>query len=368
MDRPADWDRIADLAKTMVLAPNQTIRPPARSGVMSVEGRAIAELAALSHATSGARLEVIGTLGEGGAPDRDEADPRGSLGRTGGTEGPEIPDSVPDEIRQVCVRAMQLKPEDRYQSVDAFRLAVRELLQHRGSVRLSEEAGRQLEVLRAAVAAVPEGSLKTHWEGVHRAFTEARFGFRQALASWSGNEVDMDLNIGRRTRLFVMGLLGILWIVYPMAVAVWGGEPELSDLFRAPAIFLAAVVALGIFARETLSKTLVNRRLFGVLVVVFVAQIILVAINAITGVPVEAHLVRLFFLWTLVSVFATLLVEWRLWPATLAQALGLVTVRWLPGHALGAIVGANLVFVANILIIWWPGSMRGTYDGDARLL
>jgi serine/threonine-protein kinase len=632
VDRPANWDRIADLAKTLGLAPHETIHPTKRSGVLSVEGRAIADLAALADADSSVRLEVIGTLGEGGmgivrlgkqvALDREVAikeltakrrgdersvlkllqeawvagslehpnivpiydievrsgEPRivmkriegapwnelindpdavaerfgesdllewnlhvlmqvanalryahyrrivhldlkpanvmlgkfgevylvdwglgmslgdGSDGRfplasdtseiigtpaylapemltgdgsglsertdvyllgsvlcevlTGkpphrgsslmailyqaATAGPDLPESVPQEIRDVCTRAMALRPEDRFESADAFRSAVREFVQHRGSVRLCEEAARQLVALRAVIDG-PDCGSQAHWDEVHRTFTEARFGFRQALGSWPDNPIardglrrsvlamgehvlaygsastaatllseldeipddlrrrideglhdeageaarirkleligdDMDLNIGRSTRLLVLGILGILFVLYPLVASVWRVEPGLWDLFGGPALFLGVTAGLGWFARETLSKTLVNRRLYSVIVTMFVAQIVLSAVTLGQGIPVAAYAALLLFMWTLVATFATLLVELRLWPTALGQALALLAVSIEPSVTLAAIVLANSAFVVNIVVVWWPGSLRGTYDGDARLL
>jgi len=348
------------------------------------------------------------------------------------TERPELPDTVPEEIRAVCLRATELDAADRYPDVDAFRMAVRDFVQHRGSIALADEAGERSAEMRAAIAAGQGPDPRAHWDAIHRLFTEVRFGCRQALAAWDGNAAarrilretilamvehvlafgtattaatilsevdeppedvrrrvdealareageaarirklerigdDNDLSIGRRTRLFVLGLLGLGWSAWPIVVSQVAAEPTMRDRFLAPAVFLVVTAALGWFARETLGKTLVNRRLYAVIVVLLTAQVVLGTLTTYVGLDLLDHTLFLFFLWTTSAVFTTLLVEKRLWPTALAQGLGLAAVLVEPLTAVVAIAAANLAFVVNIMIIWWPGKIVGTYDGDARL-
>jgi len=348
------------------------------------------------------------------------------------TERPELPESLPEEVRAVCLRATELDPEDRYPDADSFRAAVRDFLQHRGSIALADEAERRLGELRAMIAAGPGEDIRGHWDAVHRVYTEVRFGCRQALAAWEGNDAakrvlregivtmvehvlafgaastaatvlselddppedlerrvdealareageaarirklermgdDMDLSIGRRTRLFVLGVLGLMWTAWPILVARYGSEPQMQDRFVAPALFLFVTAGLGWYARETMSKTLVNRRLFAVIVTLLAGQVVLGAITLSHGLDLLGHTRFLFFWWGASAVYTTLLVESRLWPSASAQWAGLAVTFVQPMWTVYAIAFASAAFVVNIMIIWWPGNIRGTYDGDARL-
>ncbi len=85
---------------------------------------------------------------------------------------------VPVELANICRRAMQRSPADRFQSAVAFRDAITAYLRHREAFELHERTlaklGELERVTRGEVTAVP----------VERLFTECRFGFEQVRASW----------------------------------------------------------------------------------------------------------------------------------------------------------------------------------------
>ncbi len=348
------------------------------------------------------------------------------------TETPLLPEDAPEELRSIAARAMALEPAERYGSADELRVAVRDFLEHQGSVALSDGAAASLAALRAAAGD------EARRDEVHRAFTEARFGYRQALAAWAGNAAaadglreavtvmiehelaagtapaagtllgelrelgadaapaelaarveaalaahaaegariaklerlgeNMDLSIGRRTRLFVLGVLGLLFIAYPTWRHLQGPQPlDYAEQLTGPIIFLAAAAVLGWYGRESLGRTLVNQRLFAAIVVMFIAQMALVAAAWAEGMPKESLASMLFVLWGTSATMVTVLVERRLWPTALGQWIGLGVVTWNFELLYAGIVATNVVFVINIAVIWWPGSIRGTYDGDARV-
>lgn len=331
----------------------------------------------------------------------------------------ELPESLPSEIREICLRAMATEPSERYESARAFRIAVRQFLQHRGAIRLSREAERQLEALKAITTTGPQDDVRGHWDELNRAFSEARFGFRQALAAWPGHETarqglretllvtvehvlvhgtattasalyseiedppvelgervqgaldaqaaegdrvrklervakEVDFSIGERSRLVVLGILGVLWILHPLVI-VHSGPRSVGELLRTPAIFLGITGLLGWLARENLRRTLVNRRLFSAVIAMFAAHLVLVTITATLGITAVAHAPLMFFLWTMTAVFVTLMAESRLWPTALAQGIGLVVTLVEPAWFSVLIASANAVFVANIAVIWRPG-------------
>ena len=85
---------------------------------------------------------------------------------------------VPAELANICRRAMQRSPEDRFESAVAFRNAITAYLRHREAFELHERTltnlGELERVTRGEVTSVP----------VERLFTECRFGFQQVRASW----------------------------------------------------------------------------------------------------------------------------------------------------------------------------------------
>lgn len=98
---------------------------------------------------------------------------------------------VPSELAAIVRRAMSAKPENRYPSAEAFRLAVVRYMRHRGSTKLSTEGSALLASLRERLASRdslhPEAVQELTWR-----FSECRFSFAQALRDWPENVPAVD--------------------------------------------------------------------------------------------------------------------------------------------------------------------------------
>lgn len=93
--------------------------------------------------------------------------------------------SVPQELAALANRATSADPDERLPDAMAFREALVDVLAHRGSIELTEEASQRLDTLRALLAG-PAGEERR--QELHQLATECRFGFRQALRIWGGNQ------------------------------------------------------------------------------------------------------------------------------------------------------------------------------------
>ncbi len=78
-----------------------------------------------------------------------------------------------DPLMAIALRALETRPEDRFESVEEMQEAIREVLQHAESISLSQ---RSEELTEQAI------KLKDYDR-----FTRAIFGFRDALELWKGN-------------------------------------------------------------------------------------------------------------------------------------------------------------------------------------
>ncbi len=116
-----------------------------------------------------------------------------------------------------------------------------------------------------------------------------------------------------------------------------------------------------------MGRTLVTQRLCAAIIVILVAQVALTGLYWSHGLTQYAFGSLLFFLWGTGATFATLLIERRLWPTAVGHLIALPTVTLAPEWVYVAIVLTNVAFMINIAIIWWPGRITGTYDGDARV-
>ena len=78
------------------------------------------------------------------------------------------------ELQGVALQAMATDPTDRYQTVGEFQQAVREFEAHQESLTLAARAEEALEAAEQS--------------GEYTQYSEAVFGFSQALTLWAGNE------------------------------------------------------------------------------------------------------------------------------------------------------------------------------------
>jgi hypothetical protein len=101
---------------------------------------------------------------------------------------PELPASCPTELADVCRKAMDRDPAQRFDSAESLRLALQGFLQHAGSRRLSEQALRRTAELEASLN-VPAPHPRQLSERIQVLFGECRFAYRQALESWPANDL-----------------------------------------------------------------------------------------------------------------------------------------------------------------------------------
>ena len=97
----------------------------------------------------------------------------------------EFPPSTPSELATLASRALSPAQSARFESAEAMRQALQKFLDHRHSDRLADGAAVRLEALLQRIER-PRTGLEDQLE-VYRLFGECRFGFKQALESWSGN-------------------------------------------------------------------------------------------------------------------------------------------------------------------------------------
>ncbi len=96
--------------------------------------------------------------------------------------GPE----VSAELAGVLRRAMAREPADRFDGASSLAAAISAFRRHKSSRELAEAASRRQETLRALLER-EAGGAAIEPALVHEAFSESRFGFRQALITWAEN-------------------------------------------------------------------------------------------------------------------------------------------------------------------------------------
>lgn len=91
---------------------------------------------------------------------------------------PTFDERVPEELAAICRRAMAREPEERYESVLAFREAVQGFLRLRDSLALAAQAEQRLEALESSLLKKRSGQ-EVDPLAMQVAFTECRFAYQQ---------------------------------------------------------------------------------------------------------------------------------------------------------------------------------------------
>lgn len=336
------------------------------------------------------------------------------------TSEPELPDETPIELANICRTAMARTPSQRFASADALRRELLGFLRHRESDRLAARASERLLELEA-VLAQPEqtgavGSLRDEL------FGEARFGFEQALASWADNQRaregltraiemmveyelahgdpqvaatlarraeglpaelidrvtraveqrragldelvqrrrDNDLRIGQRTRVFVVSILGLMWTAAPfLAQFVFSRETASAGYLVVPIVSLVLLTGLGIWARESLTRTRVNRTVVAALALALFTHLALMLGSSLMGLAHYDAIVMLPLLWAVLVAMVALTFEPRAAPISVAYAIGFFASAVLYEWRFLVMGVCNLVFVVVLVIAWWPQRLRG---------
>ncbi len=102
----------------------------------------------------------------------------------------EYPPHVAPELAAIANRAMATQKEDRFETVEAFRAAVLDYLEHRGTLELLDQADQMLDRL-AELKSKPRDDDQDF--AIHDLFTECRFACQQARRSWPESKVAQSM-------------------------------------------------------------------------------------------------------------------------------------------------------------------------------
>ncbi len=193
----------------------------------------------------------------------------------------DYPASVPRELAALCNRAMHRDPSKRVPDARAFAEALMTFHEHRASERLTEAAYERLSALKALVPGSDHATAQRLW-------TEASFGFRQAIGQWPES---LHAHEGRREGT-------VLMIRHELASRNAQTAQELLATLDAPPEALTAEVAqlrdelaaeaaevaqLRELARELDIDGSARERARAAVGVAFAAAAVLIAIAALRG-------------------------------------------------------------------------------------
>jgi serine/threonine protein kinase len=327
---------------------------------------------------------------------------------------PRLPASAPEPLATLCARAMAPRPEARPPSALEFRHALEGYLERRGAELLATEAERGLERLtqllaaerrdrnlvyglfgacrfgfEQALARSPDASLARH--GLERA-VEAMVhyelaedapksaaallaslpspspGLRERVAAAERAHDERaaeraklealgrqhDDRVGRRTRLFLGVLFGTLWTVSPLVEwAIEARRPmSYSFLIGYALIMVVLVSGAGLWARDSMSRTHLNRAVMGVVLFTPLTQLLLALGNRALGVPAALTLQQLLLIWCVISTVSALTVERRLLWSGAIYAIGWLVAASAPRLVHPMMSLGNLSLTVVLLLAW----------------
>ncbi|HEX3344618.1 MAG TPA: bifunctional serine/threonine protein kinase/MFS transporter [Polyangiaceae bacterium] len=331
---------------------------------------------------------------------------------------PTFAPSFPAEAKRICLRALERDPAARFESALELRVAVDEYLRHRGSRKLAHDAKQSLTLLQKAVEGDPAGEdrklavanlLGECRFGYHAALSAwpanetARNGLDRALLLVIDHELsegspataatllrevsapppdvatrvkaalaaqaeederlrrmegDLDPSVGGRTRAFLMGLFGLGWTLGPLAGWAYSthtGKVSYFDTTILPAVvFIVLGCVAFVWARETLTKTALNRRLSQTFALYFAGQCILSAGGWLAGFsPIHIHMVLMFAWGLMYTLLAVWTERWFALPAATC-ALTFLVVCGFPGLTYALMALDNLVLTVVVVKVWFP--------------
>jgi serine/threonine-protein kinase len=326
---------------------------------------------------------------------------------------PSFPDDAPAELARICRRALDADPDARFESAEQLRLAVQGYLQHHGSQELAKEAAQRLLELRVELARPADAVDR---DALYNLFGAARFGFQQALRAWRENEaasaglreatlllVEHELaaddvraaaallaelhppppelvarvalakkrldeeraraaraaqdflpEVGRRTRTFLALTLGAVWSIVPFLSGVLDSTPSISRWVYWSLGFLAVLAGVGVWARDTLTKTAFNRRMGSAVLLLFVSQLVLSAGAWLLGFEIVQFQVTMLFVWFLTAASVAVMLEPRVGPAAGGYLLAFLVAAWRPHWVHITMSLSNLVLTVNLVAVWRP--------------
>ena len=336
------------------------------------------------------------------------------------SSNPELPPGVPAELARICQTAMAEDPAQRFDSVEALRLALQQYLEHRGSAEVGARADLRMHQLLAAQDSREPDSAQ-HDE-IYRLFGACRFGFHEALAVWRDNAdaraglarssiamaeyelargnpdaalavladdllgdaappalieraraeaqakarrveeledlgAEHDDVIGRRTRTFLVMTLGLALALAPFVLGITGPAVTSPRLLLFGVASASALLVLVAWSRETMMATRNNRRLVAGIVLAFGAQIAASLVGWISDVDVAITCAFLPLTWALYTGMLAVGTSPWFWPTSGAYlAVALVCARW-PSAFMFAVSGGNLMFVISGALAWSPGTV-----------
>ncbi len=179
---------------------------------------------------------------------------------------------------------------------------------------------------------------------------------------------DMDPIVGGRTRGFLGIVLGLVWTVAPIVASHFHllDHATYAGTMAGLGLFSVVAFALVLWARDSMTRTLHNRRVVGSLALLMVAQAALAGALVLLRVEASVGLVLQLCVWFCFAAMYALHIDVKLMPAALGYLGAFLAAAADPSLTLDLMAAGNFAFTVNVAWIWYPNLMGRTLPPPDR--
>ena len=325
---------------------------------------------------------------------------------------------APSELVAILRRALDPDPHARFENAVQFRHTLIAFLKHQGSRKLAEEASLRRVRIESTIEAHERGE-KVDEATLQASYAEARFGYQQSLRAWPENrgaaaalrelvvrvagyelargqprvaativaghedelpqltrqvEIavrdkdaehaklealgrELDPETGRRTRTLLAAIVGTMWTIAPQLhfLPYLREIPEADGLVLLPMLFLGVGTLLLLWARDSMTKTAINRFLAAFVGLMLFSEILLSYAARSFGYE-AVDIYRLNFpIWALAAGTVAIVTQWRMFAAALGYIVGFFYLMRFPEDRYTVASLCNALTTVMAVLVWAPG-------------
>ncbi|BBM86190.1 protein kinase domain-containing protein [Candidatus Uabimicrobium amorphum] len=103
-------------------------------------------------------------------------------------ELPKFSEDIPEELQRICHKAMAVNIKNRYQNVDHMKKDIESYLSHQQSMTITNAAEKRLHDCQRKINFAESAIIRKQATPLYHKFSEAIFGFQQAIELWPNNK------------------------------------------------------------------------------------------------------------------------------------------------------------------------------------
>jgi hypothetical protein len=183
----------------------------------------------------------------------------------------------------------------------------------------------------------------------------ARREERAKMARLEHLDAQLDASTGRRTRAAATGVLGLFWTLMPEVGGYFSRRmPDYPDwmMYAWSGVIVVTAGAFFVWGRESLSKTLVNRRIVATAMLAFAAQLTVELGGNLLRIP-HSSIESLHMLAWGIALGHGATVEHRIWLPIVAFFAGFLGAATWPDMRWHFMSAATFVLLVTFLWSWW---------------